>query len=396
MRSASLGSSFSPGRACGTERGSRIAPPCLGKSRLGSSTRDLADIDPNSPPINHRWETLGNPTLAERRRPERLWPKSSVDRRRMKGRRILVTGGAGFIGSHLVERLSRGNLVTVFDDLSTGSLRNLSDVREEVRVKRASILQSKTLATAMKGQELVYQLAAKTSVPESVAKPQDYWRANVEGTMHVLKAAVDAKMNRVVFASSAAVYGESDENPKVETMRPAPASPYATTKMVGEFACEEISSLKGIETVVVRIFNAYGPRQDPSSSYASVIAKFSAALAANQPVEVFGDGEQTRDFLFAGDLAEALELAGERPVAGQIFNVGSGTATKVNEVARLLSEITVTPIRAARKESRPGDVRHSRADISKATAKLGFTPRTSLREGLERTLAYYRTQVSKG
>ena len=311
----------------------------------------------------------------------------------MKGRSILVTGGAGFIGSHLIERLSRGNLVTIFDDLSTGSLRNLSDIRQEVRVKRASILQSKTLATAMKGQEVVYHLAAKTSVPESVAKPQDYWRANVEGTMHVLKAAVDAHVKRVVFASSAAVYGESEENPKVETMRPAPASPYATTKMVGEFACEEISSLKGIETVVVRIFNAYGPRQDPSSSYASVIAKFSAALAANQPVEVFGDGEQTRDFLYAGDLAEALELAGERPVAGQIFNLGSGTATKVNEVARLLSEVTVTPIRAARKESRPGDVRHSSADIGKATAKLGFTPRTSLREGLERTLAYYRSQA---
>jgi len=286
--------------------------------------------------------------------------------------------------------------VTVFDDLSTGSLRNLSDIRQEVRVKRASILQSKTLTTAMKGQDLVYHLAAKTSVPESVAKPQDYWRANVEGTMHVLKAAVDAHVKRVVFASSAAVYGESEENPKVETMRPAPASPYATTKMVGEFACEEISSLKGIETVVVRIFNAYGPRQDPSSSYASVIAKFSAALAANQPVEVFGDGEQTRDFLYAGDLAEALELAGERPIAGQIFNLGSGTATKVNEVARLLSETTVTPIRAARKDSRPGDVRHSLADISKATAKLGFTPRTSLREGLERTLAYYRTNASKG
>jgi nucleoside-diphosphate-sugar epimerase len=311
----------------------------------------------------------------------------------MKGRSILITGGAGFIGSHLVERLSRGNLVTVFDDLSTGSLRNLSDIRQEVRVKRASILQSKTLTTAMKGQDLVYHLAAKTSVPESVAKPQDYWRANVEGTMHVLKAAVDAHVKRVVFASSAAVYGESEENPKVETMRPAPASPYATTKMVGEFACEEISSLKGIETVVVRIFNAYGPRQDPSSSYASVIAKFSAALAANQPVEIFGDGEQTRDFLYAGDLAEALELAGERPIAGQIFNLGSGTATKVNEVARMLSETTVTPIRAARKDSRPGDVRHSLADISKATAKLGFTPRTSLREGLERTLAYYRSQA---
>jgi nucleoside-diphosphate-sugar epimerase len=211
--------------------------------------------------------------------------------------------------------------------------------------------------------------------------------------MHVLKAAVDAGAKRVVFSSSAAVYGDSEVNPKVETMRPAPASPYATTKMVGEFACEEISSLKGIETVVVRIFNAYGPRQDPSSPYASVISKFSAALAANQPVEIFGDGEQTRDFLYVADLAEALELAGERPVAGQILNVGSGTATKVNEVARLLSEITVSPVRAARKEARPGDLRHSQADIGKAIAKLGFTPRTSLREGLERTLAFYRAMA---
>jgi UDP-glucose 4-epimerase len=311
----------------------------------------------------------------------------------MQGRRILVTGGAGFIGSHLVERLSARNRVTVFDDLSTGSLRNLGEVSQELRVKRASVLEAKTLATAMKGREIVFHLAAKTSVPESVAKPQEYWRTNVEGTMHVLKAAVDAGAKRVVFSSSAAVYGDSEVNPKVETMRPAPASPYATTKMVGEFACEEISSLKGIETVVVRIFNAYGPRQDPSSPYASVISKFSAALAANQPVEIFGDGEQTRDFLYVADLAEALELAGERPVAGQILNVGSGTATKVNEVARLLSEITVSPVRAARKEARPGDLRHSQADIGKAIAKLGFTPRTSLREGLERTLAFYRAMA---
>ena len=309
----------------------------------------------------------------------------------MEGRRVLVTGGAGFVGSHLVERLSGRNTVTVLDDLSTGSLRNLAGVHEALRLKKASILQPKVLATAMKGQEVVFHLAARTSVPESVQKPNEYWRTNVEGTLNVLKAAVDTGVTRVVFASSAAVYGNTEANPKVETMRPAPASPYATTKMVGEFACEEISDLKGIETVVVRIFNAYGPRQDPSSPYASVVAKFCAALAANAPIEIHGNGEQTRDFLYIGDLAEALGLAGERPVAGQIFNLASGTGTSVNEVARLLSEITVMPIRALRKESREGDVRHSRADIEKAVEKLGFTPRASLREGLERTLAYFRT-----
>ena len=310
----------------------------------------------------------------------------------MQGSRVLITGGAGFIGSHLVERLSSRNVVSVLDDLSTGSLRNLEGIREQVHVKRASILQPKGLASAMKDQQVVYHLAAKTSVPESVRKPDEYWRTNVEGTLHVLKAAVDAGAKRVVFISSAAVYGNTEANPKVETMRPAPASPYATTKMVGEFACEEISSLKGIETVVARVFNAYGPRQDPTSPYAGVIAKFCASLAGNGSIEVHGDGEQTRDFLYVGDLAEALELAGEKAVAGQVFNIGSGAATSMNEVARILSEITVTPIRAVRKESREGDVRHSRADIEKAVDRLGFTPRTSLREGLERTLADYRTR----
>ena len=312
----------------------------------------------------------------------------------MERRRVLITGGAGFVGSHLLERLCERNEVTVIDDLTAGSLRNLEGVHEEVHLKRASILQPKPLAAAMKGQEVVYHLAAKTSVPESVAKPDEYWKTNVEGTLHVLKAAVDAGVRRLVFASSAAVYGNTEANPKVETMRPAPASPYATTKMVGEFACEEISSLKGIETVVVRIFNAYGPRQDPTSAYASVIAKFCTSLAADRPIEVHGDGEQTRDFLYVADIAEAFELAGERPVAGEVFNIGSGSATSVNEVARQLSEITVTPIKAKCMPTREGDVRHSRADIEKASEKLGFTPRTSLREGLERTLAYYRTMPS--
>ncbi|HKW43415.1 MAG TPA: NAD-dependent epimerase/dehydratase family protein, partial [Thermoplasmata archaeon] len=304
----------------------------------------------------------------------------------MEGRRLLVTGGAGFIGSHLVERLSKRNTVTILDDLSTGSLRNLAAVGEEVRLRRASILAAKVLATAMKDQEVVYHLAARTSVPESVKKPEVYWRINVGGTLNVLKAAADAGVRRVVFASSAAVYGNVEENPKVETMRPSPASPYATTKMVGEFACEEIASLKSIETVVVRIFNVYGPRQDPSSPYASVIAKFCAALASNTLVEIHGDGDQTRDFLYVGDLADALELAGEKQVAGQIINLGSGAATTVNDVARLLSEITGKPLRATRKEARQSDVKHSHADVTRATKLLGFTPRASLREGLERTL----------
>ncbi len=313
----------------------------------------------------------------------------------MPDTKVLVTGGAGFLGSHLVERLSARNEVTVFDDLSTGSLRNLEGAKEEVRLHRASILQPKQLAKALEGHELVYHLAAKTSVPESVEKPDEYWRTNVEGTLNVLKTAADAGVKRVVFVSSAAVYGSSEIVPKVETMRPEPASPYATTKMVGEFACQEISQLKPIETVVLRIFNAYGPRQDPNAPYAGVIAKFTSAVAARRPIEVYGDGDQTRDFLYAADVAEAMELAGERPVAGQTFNIGSGAATTVNEVARLLSEVTATPLRALRKEIRPGDVRHSRADIAKAMEKLGFAPKTSLREGIERTLAYHQDLVGK-
>ncbi|MEK6987600.1 MAG: NAD-dependent epimerase/dehydratase family protein, partial [Candidatus Thermoplasmatota archaeon] len=277
----------------------------------------------------------------------------------MEGKKVLVTGGAGFLGSYLVERLSARNEVSVFDDLSTGSLRNLEGCREEVRLHRDSILHPKALAKALEGQDLVYHFAAKTSVAESVEKPDEYWRTNVEGTLNVLKAAVDAGVKRVVFVSSAAVYGNLEANPKVESMRPAPASPYATTKMVGEFACEEMSQLKGLETVVLRLFNAYGPRQNPSSPYAGVIAKFCSAVAAERPIEIHGDGEQTRDFLYAADVSEALELAGERPVAGQVLNIGSGSVISVVDVAKALSEITVTPIKAVRKDPRAGDVRHS-------------------------------------
>jgi len=309
----------------------------------------------------------------------------------MQGRKVLVTGGAGFIGSHLVERLSGRNTVTVLDDLSTGSIRNLEDSPEEVHVHKGSILQPKALAGAMEAQDVVYHLAARTSPAESVQQPDEYWKTNVEGTLNALKAAVDAGVARFVFVSSAAVYGNVEANPKVETMRPAPASPYATTKMVGEFACQEVSQLKGLDTVVLRIFNAYGPRQDPTSAYAGAIARFCNAIAGEKPIEIHGDGEQTRDFLYAADVAEALELAGEKPAEGQTFNVGSGSAISVNDVARALSEITVTPIRAVRKEPRAGDVRHSRADIERAMEILGFVPRTSLREGLERTLAYFRT-----
>ena len=314
----------------------------------------------------------------------------------MQDKKVLVTGGAGFLGSHLVERLSAHNEVTVFDDLSTGSLKNLEGARQQVRLHRASILQPKQLAASLPDHDLVYHLAAKTSVPESVAKPDAYWRTNVEGTLNVLKAAADARVKRVVFVSSAAVYGSSEVVPKVETMRPEPASPYATTKMVGEFACQEIAQLKPLETVALRIFNAYGPRQDPDAPYAGVIAKFCSAAASGTPIEIYGDGDQTRDFLYAADVAEAMELAGERPVAGQVFNIGSGAATTVNEVARLLSEVTAGPVKALRKELRPGDVRHSRADIARAMETLGFAPKTSLREGIERTLAYHRGRAEKG
>src|SRR2546428_5933609 len=271
--------------------------------------------------------------------PEPLWPSPSVRREPMQGTRVHGTGGAGFVGSRRAEQLGARNEVAVLDDLSAGSLRNLETVPRDVHVKKASILNRKALSTAMEGRDIVYHLAAKTSVPDSVAHPEAYWRTNVEGTLAVLKAVVDAKVRRVVFASSASVYGNSETNPKVETMRPAPASPYATSKMVGEFACEEIASLKGLETVVVRIFNAYGPRQDPTSPYASVISKFCAAMAADQGIEIYGDGDQTRDFLYVGDLTAALELAVGRPGAGPPVQLGSRSAASVNEVARLLSGI---------------------------------------------------------
>jgi UDP-N-acetylglucosamine/UDP-N-acetyl-alpha-D-glucosaminouronate 4-epimerase len=308
----------------------------------------------------------------------------------MDRRRVLVTGGAGFIGSHLVDRLGARDDVTVVDDLSTGSLRKLAHAPRTIHVKKASILQEEVLRKAMEGQDLVYHLAAKTSVPESVAKPQEYWRTNVEGTVKVLRAAADARVRRVVFVSSAAVYGPSPEVPKVETMRPGPASPYAVTKMVGEFACEEIHQLAGIETVVLRLFNAYGPRQDPASPYAGVIPKFCAAAVKGHSIEICGDGEQTRDFLFVGDAVEAMELAGEKPVAGRILNLGSGTPTTVNEVVRLLSETADAPIRATRKPDRPGDVRDSLADVTRARESLGFAARTPLREGMARTLEAIR------
>ena len=311
----------------------------------------------------------------------------------MDGARVLVTGGAGFIGSHLVDRLGSRNEVAVIDDLSAGSLRNLAGAPRTIHVKRASVLQGEALASATRHQDVVYHLAAKTSVPESVAKPQAYWASNVEGTVNVLHAAADAGVRRVVFVSSAAVYGPSPESPKTESMRLAPASPYAMTKMVGEFACEEIRAMKGIETVVLRIFNGYGPRQNPAAPYSGVMAKFTAAVAANKPIEIFGDGEQTRDFLFVEDIAEALELAGDKPVDGQVINLGSGVATSVNEVARHLSELAGASIRATRKADRPGDLRDSKADVTKAREMLGFTARTSVRDGLARTLEAARAAL---
>src|SRR5256714_6994839 len=223
----------------------------------------------------------------------------------------------------------------------------------------------------MTGREIVCGGAARTPAPESGAEPDEYWRTMVEGRGQVLKAAAGAAVRRVVFVSSAAVYGDSPEMPKVESMRPAPTSPYAVTKMVGEFACEEIRGMTGIETVVVRLFNGYGPRQDPSAPYSGVMAKFCAAVAANRPLEIYGAGEQTRDFLFVGDIAEGLELAGVKPVNGATLNLGSGDATTVNEAVRLLSDIVGRPIRAARKPARPGDIRQARTDRSTPRTKIG-------------------------
>jgi len=307
--------------------------------------------------------------------------------------RIVVTGGAGFIGSALVRGLlaqGAGNVV-VIDNLYTGKEENLAGVRQNVELYRADIRRYEEIAPLLRHAALVFHLAAIPSVPRSISDPVPSHETNIDGTFQVLRACADGGVGRVVYAASSSAYGGSEILPKRETMPPEPKSPYAAQKLAGEYYASVFASCFGLETVSLRYFNVYGPRQDPSSPYSGVISVFMRALLDRRPPTIFGDGEQSRDFTYVEDVVELTLRAARAPgVSGRLYNVGNGNRYTLNHVWRTLQDIEGVEIPPVYAPPRPGDVRHSQADTTAARRDLGHAPRFSLEEGLLRTLDWYR------
>ena len=299
---------------------------------------------------------------------------------------VLITGGAGFIGSHIAEALvADGHRVRIFDNLSSGHLSNLDHLKDRVEFVRGDVRDRAALGAAMPGMTHCFHEAALVSVFESVEKPFDNHDINMSGTLNVLQAARDAGVQRVVFASSAAVYGNDPELPKRETMRPQPASPYAAGKITGEYYLSIFAQLYGVQTVSLRYFNVFGPRQDPKSMYSGVISKFTDDVKAGRAPTIFGDGQQTRDFVFVKDIVQAnlKAMFGEKVGAGEACNVATGQTASLLDMVRVLGELTGRTITPNFKDARKGDIQHSSADISKARQLLGYEPAFTLKSGLE-------------
>ncbi len=313
--------------------------------------------------------------------------------------KTLVTGGAGFIGSNLVRHLlAHGHSVTVVDNLSSGSTANLDEVRSEICFVEGDIRDRDLMERLMQGVDYVFHQAALPSVPRSVADPWSSNDHNINGTLSVLLAARDARVGRVVYASSSSVYGDTPVLPKVESMCAGPLSPYAIAKYVGELYGQVFYRLYGLEVVALRYFNVFGPRQNPQSQYAAVIPKFITALLRGERPIIYGDGEQTRDFTYVENVVAANLAAATAPaqaVSGEVFNIGCGDRVSINrlfEQIRGLIGSAITPICS---ESRPGDVRDSQADIAKARRAFGYVPVVDLREGLEKTIAWYADRLGQ-
>ena len=339
-----------------------------------------------------------------------------------QGRTAVVTGGAGFIGSHLADELvRRGYHVVILDNLSTGKKDNITgllspaahhtsvnsqqsavngqeaavpprnhrlstiDFRlSTVDFVEGSISDLSLLQDVFRGAECVFHQAALASVPRSIENPQLTHRANLTGTLNVLLAARDNGVKKVVYASSSSVYGDTPTPPKSEDMPPNPLSPYAVTKLAGEYYCRVFQQVYGLATVCLRYFNVYGPRQDPESQYAAVIPRFTARVAAGKPPVIFGDGEQTRDFTFVADVVEANILAAESDATG-VFNIGKGESTTINDLAEMVIRLMGNSVRPVHEEPRLGDPRHSLADVAKAR-RFGYSPKYDLKTGLRETL----------
>ncbi|GAB4270798.1 MAG: SDR family oxidoreductase [Deferrisomatales bacterium] len=309
--------------------------------------------------------------------------------------RFLVTGAAGFIGSNLVEALlERGETVRGVDNFLTGKRENL-DGLDAMEFVEGDVRDPETCRRACEGVDYVLHQAAMGSVPRSIDDPALSNDCNVTGTLNVLVAARDAGVKRVVFAASSSAYGDTPTLPKVETMTPTPLSPYALTKLVGEEYCRLFTELYGLETVSLRYFNVFGKRQDPFSTYAAVIPKFVSALLAGERAEIYGDGEQTRDFTYIDDVVQANLRACEAPreACGQVYNVAFGERISLNELYRTIAALLGSDAKPVYGPPRAGDVKHSLADISKARRALGYEPRYTVQQGLAHAIEWYRTHL---
>ena len=305
----------------------------------------------------------------------------------------LVTGGAGFIGSHIASALvASGARVRIIDDLSTGYRENIDEIGGDVDFIQGSVADEAALKRAIEDAELVFHEAAIPSVPRSVENPRQTHIASVDSTFSLLLAAKENNVRRIVYAASSSAYGDQPTLPKVETMLPEPLSPYAVAKLVGEQYCQVFTRVYGLETVSLRYFNVFGPRQDPSSQYSGVISRFTSALLGGETPVIYGDGEQSRDFTYIGNVVDAnLKAAESAKASGQVINIANGERISLNELLRKLQDLTgKTNVKADYQPARAGDVKHSLADISRARDLLGYEPRIDLREGLALTMDWWK------
>jgi nucleoside-diphosphate-sugar epimerase len=309
--------------------------------------------------------------------------------------KYVVTGGAGFIGSALVRKLLDGGAsrVAVIDNLASGHEKNLEEVRAQVDFHRADIRCYEAIEPLVRGADAVFHLAAIPSVPRSIQDPVPSHETNIDGTFQVFRACAAGGVKRVFYAASSSAYGDTEVLPKVETMTPRPKSPYAVQKLVGEYYAAVFAGCFGLETVAIRYFNVYGPRQDPSSPYSGIISLFMTALLERRAPTIFGDGEQSRDFTYVEDVADLTLSAGRaNGVSGRVYNGGNGNRYTLNQVWEALQKIEGVSIPPRYGPPRSGDVHDSQADTAAAVRDLGHSPRFSLEEGLRRTLDWYRRQ----
>jgi UDP-glucose 4-epimerase len=312
-------------------------------------------------------------------------------------RKVLVTGGAGFIGSHIVDALlERGDQVRVLDNLSTGQLENLAHVRDKIDFIEAELTDAQTVARAVNGVDTIFHQAALASVPRSMERPLDTHAACVTGTLVLLEAARKARVRRLVYAASSSAYGDQPKPAKSETDLPLPISPYGAAKLAAEYYCHAFAAMGAVETVSLRYFNVFGPRQNPQGEYSAVIPKFITLLLAGKPPVIFGDGSQSRDFTFVANTVEANLLAADAPdVSGKVFNVAMGEQVSLSHLVELLNKLLGTKVKPKHEAPRPGDIKDSLADISQARKLLKYDPKISFEEGLQRSIEYYRSLAEK-